>query len=107
MDIEIREKSENKLLARQQIKCGVSFEKQLPSRKEVRDALCTAMGVSADVLVIQSIKGKFGTKSATVLAHIYKDKEAANAASLHLRVRDGLAQKKEKKKAEKKAPAKK
>jgi len=107
MDIEIREKKENKLLGRQQVSCKISFEKQLPSRKEVREALCAALGVAPEVLVVQSVRGGFGVKSAKAIVHVYKDAQAAKAASRHLLVRDGLEQKKEKKKAEKKAPAKK
>ena len=107
MDIEIKGKKENKLIGRQELSCTVGFEKESPSRKSVRDALCAALGVAPELLVVKSIKGKYGVKNATIIAHVYKDKASAASEARHLLVRDGLAQKKEKKKAEKKAPAKK
>ncbi|VVB58721.1 30S ribosomal protein S24e [Candidatus Anstonella stagnisolia] len=107
MDIEIKGKKENKIIGRQELSCTVGFEKEIPSRKSVRDALCAALGVAPELLIVKSIKGKYGTKNANIIAHVYKDKAGASIESRYLLVRDGLAQKAEKKKAEKKAPAKK
>lgn len=107
MDIEIKGKKENKLIGRQELSCSVGFEKEIPSRKNVRDALCAALGVAPELLVVKSIKGKFGAKNAHIVAHVYKDKTGAAMEAKYLLVRDGLAQKAEKKKVEKKAPAKK
>jgi len=105
MDIEIRERKENKPLGRQELLCSLAFEKEVPSRKAVREALCAALGVAPELLVVEWIRGGFGTRGAEARAHIYKEKAGAAAAARHLLVRDGLAQKK--KKEEKKAPAKK
>ena len=107
MELAITDKKENKSLARTEITASISFDKAMPSRKEIREALCAATGVAPEQLVIISATGNFGTQKATVLAHTYASKEAAAIEGKHLLVRDGLAQKAEKKKKEKKAQAKK
>ena len=107
MELAITDKKENKSLARTELTAGISFDKAVPSRKEIREALCAATGVAPEQLVIISVNGNFGTQKATVLAHTYSSKEAAAIEGKHLLIRDGLAKKEEKKKKEKKAPAKK
>lgn len=106
MEMDVRDKKENKLLGRQEISFSVKYEKAMPSRKEMREALSTAMGANAELLVIKHASGTFGAKEAKGIAYLYSDKEAAQKEVKHLRVRDGLAAKEEKKK-DKKAPAKK
>lgn len=93
MQIAIRKKKENVPLGRTEIECDIAFEKALPSRKEIREALCAAIGASPELLVIVSSKAKFGSKQGVVIAHIYKDKESLKVERKHLLVRDGLAEK--------------
>ena len=45
------------------------------------------------------MQGAFGAKSAKVLAHLYKDKEALALEHKYLLARDGLAEKQQKKAA--------
>lgn len=106
MELAITDKKENKSLARTELTCSISFDKASPSRKDIRDAICAATGVPPEQLVVISILGSFGTQKATVTAHSYASKEAAGVERKYLLIRDGLAQKDEKKKAAK-APAKK
>lgn len=106
MELLLKSKQENKALGRQDLTCGLSFDKAMPSRKEIREALCASVGADPSLLVIVSAKGSFGSKQAVVLARLYKDKEAMKVERKHLLVRDALAQK-EGKKAAKAAPAKK
>lgn len=106
MELAITDKKENKSLGRTELTCTVSFEKAMPSRKELREAICAAAGGEPGLLVIVSAKGGFGTQRAIVLVHAYKDKAALAVESRHLLVRDGLAQKADKKAAAK-SPAKK
>ena len=107
MEISIRDKKENKLLGRTELTANVSFDKSTPSRKEIREALCASLGVPAEQLVIISVHGSFGTQKAVVSAHTYEAKDGAKLEGRHLLIRDGLAQKEEKKEKAKKAPAKK
>lgn len=107
MELSIKNKEENKLLSMQTLTCEVSFDKAVPSRKQIREAVCAASGVDPSLLVIDTITGQFGTQKAIVKAHAYASKEALAVEKKHLLVRDGLVQKEEKKKAAKAAPAKK
>lgn len=106
MDLVVKDKSENKSIGRTEMSCEVSFEKAMPSRKVLREAICAATGVSPELLVIVSAKGAFGTNKATVRANAYKDANALKAERKYLLVRDGLAEA-EKKAAKAKSPAKK
>jgi len=106
MELTIRNKIENKALSREELACEVRFEKAMPPRKQLREALCAATGAQPELLVIVSANGLYGSNKATVLANIYKNKEAMSAERSYLLVRDGLAEKK-KKVAKAKAPPKK
>jgi len=105
MQVNVKDKKENKSLSRQEITCEISFEKAKPSRKELREAICTATGIAPELLVIVSSKGGFGERSGIVLVHAYANKEGLAVEKKHLLVRDGMMEKK--KKADKKAAAKK
>jgi len=96
MQVNIKDKKENKSLGRQEITCDISFEKAKPSRKDLREAICTAIGISPELLVIVSSKGGFGQRSGTVLVHAYANKEALAVEKKHLLVRDGMMEKKKK-----------
>lgn len=106
MELAITDKKENKSLSRTEITASISFDKAMPSRKEIREALCAAAGVAPEQMVIIAATGSFGTQKATVTAHAYSSKEAALVERSYLLVRDGLAEKK-KKEAKQKAPPKK
>ena len=99
MQVNVKDKKENKSLSRQEITCEISFEKAKPSRKDLREAICTATGITPELMVIVSSKGGFGQRSGTVLVHAYANKEALSVEKKYLLVRDGMMEKK--KKAEK------
>jgi ribosomal protein S24E len=105
MELLVKEKKENQLLNRQEMVCEVSYDKAMPARKQIREAICAATGVAPELLVIVSAKGAFGTNKAMVRAHAYKSKEAMSVERKYLLVRDGLLEKG--KKAAKAAKAKK
>ncbi|MCX8197647.1 MAG: hypothetical protein N3F07_00410 [Candidatus Micrarchaeota archaeon] len=105
MELSLIGKKENKALGRHEILCEVSFEKSMPSRKQLREAICAAAGVSPELLVVVSAKSQFGSKRGKVVAHAYKDKKSMEVERKHLLVRDGLMEKE--KKSGKKAPAQK
>lgn len=106
MELTVKNKLENKALSRDEIFCEVTFDKAMPSRKQIREALCAATGAIPELLVIVSAKGAYGTNKAIVEAHAYKDKAKMSAERHYLLVRDGLAEKK-KKAPKQKAPPKK
>ena len=96
MQVNVKDKKENKSLSRQEITCEISFEKAKPSRKDLREAICTATGIAPELLVIVSSKGGFGQRGGTVLVHAYANKEALAVEKKHLLVRDGMMEKKKK-----------
>ena len=98
MQLAIREKKENKVLNRTELLCEVGFEKTVPSRKEIREAICASAGFSPELLVIISVSGIFGSKKAKVIAHYYHNKEALAIERKHFLIRDGLLEKKKKEK---------
>lgn len=106
MELLIKEKKENHLLNRQELTCEISYDKAMPGRKQIREAVCAASGVAPELLVIVSAKGAFGSNKAVVSAHAYKSKEAMSVERKYLLVRDGLVEK-EKKAAKAKASSKK
>ena len=105
MQVNIKDKKENKSLGRQEIACEISFEKAKPSRKDLREAIAAATGIAPELMVIVSSKGGFGERSGIVLVHAYANKEALAVEKRYLLVRDGMMEKK--KKVDKKAAAKK
>ena len=107
MELAITGKNENEALQRTELSCTVSYEKAVPGRKELREAICAATGADPSLLVIVSVLGSFGTQKAVVQARIYRSKEALSVESRHLLVRDGLAEKKKKEGKKAAAPAKK
>lgn len=107
MELVIKDKSENPALQRTEITGEVSYDKAVPSRKEIREALCAAAGADPACTVIISVKSSFGSRHAVVLAHAYRSKEGLSAEHRYLLVRDGLAEKKKKEAKQKAAPAKK
>ncbi len=96
MQVNVKDKKENKSLSRQEIICEISFDKAKPSRKDLREAICTATGISPELMVIVSSKGGFGERSGIVLVHAYSNKEALAVEKRHLLVRDGMMEKKKK-----------
>lgn len=107
MELTIKSKVENKALQREELACEARFDKAMPSRKQLREAIATATGVGPELLVIVSANGAYGTNKALITAHQYKTKEAMAAERSYLLVRDGLAEKAKKEAKAKAAPAKK
>jgi small subunit ribosomal protein S24e len=107
MEITIDGKKENKSLERNEVAFTIKFEKVIPSRKEVREELARMLSADAKLLVVDAMNGIYGAQAAKGTARTYKDAKRMAVERRYLLVRNGLVEKKEKKKVEKKAPAKK
>lgn len=107
MDLSVDTRSKNELFGREDVSFTVKFDGAIPSRKQVREALSTAIGMPAPQVVLVRLRGGFGVRTAKGLAHAYLTPESVKNEKRHLLVRDGLAEKAEKKAKAKKAPAKK
>jgi len=107
MDISINEKTENPLLKRTEVRFTVEFEGSTPSRKEVREKLCTLLKSSPELTVIREMKQGFGSKKLLGIARVYSDAEAAKIEHKHILAREKGEKAKKEKKEEKKAEEKK
>ena len=73
--MEIIEKKENKLLNRTEIVALDEYLDITPSREEVRKKIAESLKANEELVVIKNIFPIFGKRSATVIAHIYENKE--------------------------------
>jgi len=108
MEVEIISKKDNKLLERKEINAVVAFDAATPTRKEIREAVGTKLGLNPELTVLNSVVNEFGSKRIRVLAHSYADmKKLIDTEPEYIRKRDGIGveEKKEEKPAE--APAEK
>ena len=103
MEVEIISKKDNKLLERKEINAVVTFEAATPSRKEIREAVGTKLGLNPELTILNSVVNEFGLKRIRVLAHSYADmKKLIDTEPEYLRKRDGIGVEKKEKKKEKK-----
>ncbi len=108
MDITIVSKNENKLLDRQEIEAVITFDTKTPSRKEIRAEMGGKLATNPDHVVLRNVRSEFGIKRIRVRAHIYPSPDMLQKREPnYILVRDGLAEKKTKKKKAASAPAKK
>ena len=104
MEIAIDGKRENLLLNRVEVDFKVAHVAEpTPKRDQVRDELAKLLKVTKDRVVVDHMESSFGKGESAGYAKIYKSKEeAVKLESDYVLVRNGLAQKKEKKAEEKK-----
>lgn len=108
MNVNILATTENKLLERKEIDAEVSFDSATPKRADLKTAISQKIGANPELVVIRSVSNSFGRKAVRVLAHAYSKKESLmEIEPVHIKVREGLMAKPEKKKAPAAAPAKK
>jgi ribosomal protein S24E len=104
MNVNILSTTENKLLERKEVQAEVSFDAATPKRAELKTAVSHKIGANPELVVIRSVSGMFGRKTVKVIVHAYSKKETLVATEpVHIKVREGLMPKPEKKK--KAAPA--
>lgn len=76
MKLEIKSKSENKLLERTEIQFIVNHEKcPTPSRQEVCDQIVAQLGAESNTIAIPSLISSFGEEISKGVAHIYKSEQ--------------------------------
>jgi ribosomal protein S24E len=106
MNVNIVSTVENKLLERREIEAEVSFDAATPKRADLKQAVCGKVGANPEFMVLRAVSSTFGKKVVKVIVHLYHSKEVLMGTEpQHIRVREGLMPKPEKKK--KAAPAKK
>lgn len=75
MKIEIKEKKENALLKKQEIIFEATELKQTPSKKEIQGKIAALLNANENLVVIENIGQKFGSRVFEGKAAVYADKE--------------------------------
>jgi ribosomal protein S24E len=99
MSVDIKSKTDNKLLSRKEIEAEVTFDGPTPKREELRQAISAKIGANPDLTVLREVKNTYGRKAVSVVAHAYSSKETLmQTEPEHIRRRDGVGvEKKEEK----------
>ena len=76
LNIEIKNKTENKLLSRIEVTAEISFSgKSTPNMNEVKDAATKALEIDKELLIIKKIHTDYGHSKAIVTIFQYYSKE--------------------------------
>lgn len=104
MKVEIVSKNENKLMDRVEVRFRADHDGEAtPTRDAIRTALATAMAVQKDRVVVSDMESKYGLGASDGYAKVYTSVDAAKKNEKeYLLIRNGLAQKPEKKAGKKK-----
>jgi ribosomal protein S24E len=106
MNVEIISSKDNQLMGRKEVEATVFFDAATPKRAELKSAIGGKIAANPDLMVVRKVTPSFGSKSVRVVSYVYATKESLMGVEpKHIKVREGLMQKEEKKKAP--APAKK
>ncbi|MFA6049221.1 MAG: hypothetical protein WC792_04755 [Candidatus Micrarchaeia archaeon] len=76
MKVEIKAEKQNALFGRKEVTLAIEGDKATPSRKDVIDAVCKKLSVSADCVAVQKIGQGYGSKKVAAVVHAYPSKEA-------------------------------
>lgn len=108
MDVNVTNKTENKLFGRKEVTAKVSFSGPTPKRAELKSEVANKIAANPDNCVLRSVTNEFGIKSVAVKLHAYESKDIMmKNEPRYILVREGVMQKPEKKPKEKKAAGKK
>jgi small subunit ribosomal protein S24e len=108
MNVNLINTVENKLLERKEVMAEVSFDGATPKRAQLKEAICQKIAANPEFAVLRNVASSFGRKAVKVVLHAYSAKEKLMAVEpVHIKVREGLMPKPEKKKKAAPAPKKK
>jgi small subunit ribosomal protein S24e len=95
MELSVKDKKENALLKRTEVRFTVGFDGATPGRKEVKEKLCAALKANPALTVIDVLKQGYGSKELEGYAKVYSDADAMSAEQPHALLRE-TGEKKEK-----------
>jgi len=75
MKVEIKEKNENPLLSRVEVKGSIEFEGATPSNMELIEILAKELKKDSNLIVVKNIYTQFSQQKAEFLAFVYNDQE--------------------------------
>jgi len=104
MNVNLISTTENKLLERKEIVAEVIFDGATPKRAELKGAVCQKVAANPELAVVRMVESAYGRKAVRVTLYAYATKERlTDIEPVHIKVREGVMAKPEKKK--KAAPA--
>jgi ribosomal protein S24E len=93
MNVDIKSKTDNKLLDRKEIQADVSYSGATPSRADLKQAVCGKAGINPDMSVLRDVQTTYGKQMATVVLHAYEKMESLMAVEPeHIRKRDKIGE---------------
>ncbi|MFH1785951.1 MAG: hypothetical protein ABH842_05980 [Candidatus Micrarchaeota archaeon] len=99
MNVNIVSNTDNKLLDRKEVKAEISFTGSTPNRTQLKEAVGQKIGANPELIALRQVTSNFGRHSVKVTAYAYSSKESLMGVEpVHIKVREGLIQKPEKKK---------
>ena len=103
MDVNVTNKTDNKLFGRKEISARVIFASSTPKRGDIKAAVANKIAANPENCVLREVKSEFGAKAVKVILHSYEDKNILMKNEPgYILVREGLKPKPGKKKKEKK-----
>ena len=79
MDFEITRDVRNELLNRRELTFTLTFDGPTPSRKSIQEKLAAMLNMSANLVVLDLDRTRFGKMELTGRARIYDDEESRNS----------------------------
>lgn len=76
MDFEITRDVRNEVLNRRELVFTLTFDGPTPSRKSIQEKLAAMLNKNENLLVLDSLKTRFGKMEVTGRARIYDDEES-------------------------------
>ena len=104
MNIEIKEKRDNVLLDRIDVKFIVTHDgEKTPTREALKKALATTLGAKPELTIIERVDSEFGRAVSPGVARVYKTLEKARALeNAYMQKRNGIYVEPKKREAPKK-----
>ena len=73
MKIEIKSKTHEQLLDRENVIAKIEYDIVTPSRDSIKKELSHKLGVKEELIVVEKIETNYGNKEASVRVLVYKD----------------------------------
>lgn len=104
MEIKIKEKQENLVIGRTELRFELNYEQAPPTRAQVIEGIAKELGVNPKLVVVRKMHDVFGIRKNAGTAHVYPDEATMRKyVSKYILIRMGLAQKEAKQAAAPKA----
>lgn len=91
MDFAFTRDERNELLNRREVAFTLTFEGATPSRQNIQSKIAALLNLKEDLVVLDSLKTRFGKMEVTGVARIYDDEESKQRTEREYLVKRGKA----------------